>query len=106
MLYMIGLGLNDEKDITIKGLEAIKNCEYIYLEDYTSKLNVPVSKLEEFYKKNIILASREIVEKKAEEILEKATLKNVAFLVVGDVFGATTHTDIFLRAKEKNIEIK
>ena len=25
-LYLIGLGLNDEKDITIKGLEAIKNC--------------------------------------------------------------------------------
>ena len=30
----------------------------------------------------------------------------MAFLVVGDVFSATTHTDLFLRAKEKNIDIK
>jgi len=38
--------------------------------------------------------------------LNKAKENNVAFLVVGDVFSATTHTDLFLRAKEKNIEIK
>lgn len=105
-LYLIGLGLNDEKDITVKGLEAIKNCDHVYLEDYTSKLNVPVSNLEKFYNKKIILADRDMVEKKSDEILEKATLKNVAFLVIGDVFSATTHNDLFLRAKEKKIKIK
>ena len=41
-LYLIGLGLNDEKDITVKGLEAIKNCESVYLENYTSVLQIPV----------------------------------------------------------------
>jgi len=30
----------------------------------------------------------------------------VAFLVVGDPFGATTHTDIVLRAKEMNIKVQ
>jgi len=105
-LYLIGLGLNDEKDITVKGLETIKKCDYVYLEDYTSKLSVSTKKLEEFYGKPIIKADRDLVEKKAEEILDKATLKNVAFLVVGDVFSATTHADLFLRAKEKKIEIK
>jgi diphthamide biosynthesis methyltransferase len=45
MLYIIGLGLSDEKDITIKGLEAINSCERIYLEAYTSILMVPKEKL-------------------------------------------------------------
>ena len=32
-LYLIGLGLNDEKDISIKALETIRKCESVYLED-------------------------------------------------------------------------
>ena len=35
-LYMIGIGLNDEKDISLKGLEAVKKCTKVYLERYTS----------------------------------------------------------------------
>lgn len=105
-LYMIGLGLNDETDITIKGLEAVKKCDYLFLEDYTSKLQVGKEKLEEFYGKKIFLASRELVEKRADEILNKAIEKNIGFLVIGDVFSATTHVDIYLRAKANNIEIK
>ena len=48
---MIGIGLNNEKDISINGLEKIKKCAYVYLENYTSRLNVPVSRLEKFYDK-------------------------------------------------------
>lgn len=36
---------------------------------------------------------------------EHAKDENVAFLVVGDPFGATTHTDIVLRAVEKGIKV-
>lgn len=43
MLYIIGLGLNDEKDITVKGLEAIQKCDAVFLEAYTSIL-ISVSK--------------------------------------------------------------
>jgi diphthine synthase len=103
---MIGTGLNDPQDITIKGLNAIKKCDYIYLENYTSILQSSKEELEEFYGKKISLASRDLVEKKAEEILDKAKQENVAFLVIGDVFGATTHTDIFLRAKKRKIKTK
>jgi len=103
-LYFIGLGLCDEKDITVKGLEAVKKCDYVYLEKYTSVLQCSIEILEKFYHKKIILADREMVERRAYEILEGAKEKNVAFLVVGDIFGATTHTDLMLRAKEKNIE--
>ena len=99
---MIGLGLNDEKDISVKGLEAIKRCEYVFLEDYTSKLNVSVSKLKKFYGKEIILADRNMVEKNSDEILGKASQENTAFLVIGDVFSATTHADLFEGKREKN----
>ena len=105
-LYMIGIGLNDEKDITVKGLEAVKKCDVIYLESYTSLLQCSKEDLEKFYGKEIILADRNLVEKKAEEtILKDAKEKDTAFLVVGDVFGATTHTDLKLRAIEAGIKV-
>lgn len=40
MLYLIGLGLGDAKDITVKGLEAVRRCSRVYLEGYTSVLTV------------------------------------------------------------------
>lgn len=104
-LYMIGIGLWDEKDITVKGLEAIKICKKVFLENYTSKLGVSIEKLEKFHGKKIILADRNIVEKNAEKILEPAKNSDVALLVIGDVFGATTHTDLFLRAKQEKIDV-
>jgi diphthine synthase len=106
VLYIIGLGLGDEQDITVKGLEAVKSCELVYLEDYTSKLGVDVGKLEKFYGKKIIFADRELVEKNADEILENAKSANVAFLVVGDVFSATTHHDLRMRAAANGIKIE
>lgn len=40
MLYLIGLGLGDATDITVKGLQAVRSCSRIYLEAYTSILTV------------------------------------------------------------------
>mgnify|MGYP000212138661 CR=1 FL=1 len=106
-LYMIGIGLNNEKDISINGLEAVKNSDVIYLENYTSKLQCSKEDLEKFYGKKIITATRQIVEAMAETtILKEAKTKNVAFLVVGDVFGATTHIDLLLRAKKLGINVR
>lgn len=45
MLYLIGLGLWDEKDISLRGLEAVRKCDHVYLEAYTSILLVDKSKL-------------------------------------------------------------
>eukprot|EP00842_Homolaphlyctis_polyrhiza_P001862 jgi/Hompol1/2677/HPOL_006113-RA len=99
VLYVIGLGLSDEKDITVKGLEAVKSCERIYLEAYTSIL------MEAFYGKPVTIADREMVESEADRILAGADVINVAFLVVGDPFGATTHTDLVSRAREQGIRV-
>lgn len=106
MFYIIGLGLGDCKDVTVKGLEIIKKCDKVYLESYTSILNGGKEALEEFYGKELIVADRYLVEEGADNILDNANLTDVAFLVVGDPFGATTHTDLALRAKEKNINVQ
>jgi len=106
-LNFIGLGLNDEKDISIKGLEVIKKCDIVYLETYTSILQCSIKELEKFYGKKIIPANRDLVEKKAEEtILKDSKEKEVAFLVIGDAMCATTHTDLLLRAKKSGIKVK
>lgn len=106
MLYLVGLGLADETDITVKGLEVVKRAERVYLEAYTSILLVSKEKLEAFYGRPVIEADRELVETGSDEILAGADKADVAFLVVGDPFGATTHTDLVLRAREMGIESK
>jgi len=106
MLYLIGIGLDNEKNITLKGLEAIKKCDFVYLENYTSKLiNAKIEDLERLYEKKIILADRNLVEN-SNELLEKAKTKNTALLIIGDPFGATTHINLLLEAKKQNIKIK
>lgn len=106
MFYIIGLGLGDPKDITLKGLEIIKKCHRVYLESYTSILTIQHEDLEDFYGCSLIVADRELVESNADEILPNGEDENVAFLVVGDPFAATTHTDLILRAKTKNIKVQ
>jgi diphthine synthase len=111
MLYIIGLGLGDEKDITLRGLEAVKKCHKVYMEAYTSLLSFGLSSdgltsLEKLYGKSIRVADREMVEEKIDDMLLEARESDVAFLVVGDPFGATTHTDLVVRAKKLEIEVK
>lgn len=43
MLYLVGLGLSDETDITVKGLEVVRKASRVYLEAYTSILLVDKS---------------------------------------------------------------
>jgi diphthine synthase len=106
-LNFIGIGLNDEKDISVKGLEMVRKADVVYLENYTSKLNCNVNCLEKLYGKKIILAGRKLVEIDAEKvILMEAKTKEVAFLVVGDVFSATTHMDLYLRARKLRIKTR
>jgi|TARA_B100002003_G_C13946537_1_gene459100 diphthine synthase len=106
-LNFIGIGLNDEKDISLKGLEIVKKADFVYLENYTAKINCNISYLEKLYGKKVILADRKLVEIDAENtILKQAKTKEVAFLIVGDVFSATTHIDLYLRAKKLQIKTK
>lgn len=106
-LHLVGLGLGDESDITLRGLRAVKQAGRVYLEAYTSILGVSKERLEELYECTISIADRQFVEENAEQILDEAkTLTGgVAFLVVGDPFGATTHSDLWLRARTEGISV-
>lgn len=114
VLYIIGLGLGSPSDITVRGLECVEKCDHIYLESYTSLLpNISANELTSYYqsktstKATVVVADREDVEQRVERlILEKAKDFHVAFLVVGDPFGATTHTDLVIRAREMNIPVE
>ncbi|HLC81336.1 MAG TPA: diphthine synthase, partial [Candidatus Nanoarchaeia archaeon] len=104
-LYIIGIGLADEKDITVNGLETVKTCDLIYLENYTSLLQCSLEDLQNYYGKKIIPADRELTENTAK-IIGEAQQKKVAFLVIGDPFSATTHIELYRQAKENNVEVK
>ncbi|KHN95713.1 diphthine synthase [Metarhizium album ARSEF 1941] len=106
MLYLVGLGLSDETDITVKGLEVVRKASRVYLEAYTSILLVDQSVLEDYYGRSITIADREMVESNSDEMLRSAQNEDVAFLVVGDPFGATTHTDLVIRARELSVPVR
>eukprot|EP00730_Choanoeca_flexa_P014617 TRINITY_DN6456_c0_g1_i2.p1 TRINITY_DN6456_c0_g1~~TRINITY_DN6456_c0_g1_i2.p1 ORF type:complete len:288 (+),score=56.25 TRINITY_DN6456_c0_g1_i2:61-924(+) len=107
MFYLIGLGLYDEKDITIRGLDIVRKCSKVYLEAYTAILLVDHTKLAEYYGREVILADREAVEQQCEELfLEPAREEDIALLVVGDPFAATTHTDLVTRCKKMNVPVE
>ncbi len=106
VLYMIGLGLSDERDITVKGLEAVKNSTYIYLECYTAILMISKERLEEFFGKPVIEADRDFVETGCHEMINQAKTETVSFLVVGDPYCATTHNDLYLRCVEEGVKVE
>ena len=91
------------QDITLKGLRIVKSCSKVYIEAYTSILTVPRARLEELFGKPIEEAPREFVEGEIEGVLEQARSEEIALLVVGDPFGATTHCDLLARAKEMGV---
>eukprot|EP00933_Yihiella_yeosuensis_P066604 TRINITY_DN70958_c0_g1_i1.p1 TRINITY_DN70958_c0_g1~~TRINITY_DN70958_c0_g1_i1.p1 ORF type:complete len:275 (+),score=62.11 TRINITY_DN70958_c0_g1_i1:101-925(+) len=108
VLWLIGLGLGDDGDVTVKGLKAIQKSAYVYLEAYTSILpGLDRESLATAYGvTEIIEADRELVESGCEEMLERAKDQDVSFLVVGDPLCATTHTDLWLRAQQRNIPVR
>ncbi|RUS12827.1 diphthine synthase [Endogone sp. FLAS-F59071] len=67
---------------------------------------VDKEKLESYYGKPVIIADREMVESDSDAILTNADKVNVSFLVVGDPYGATTHTDLVIRARELGIPVQ
>ncbi|KAA6400271.1 MAG: putative Diphthine methyl ester synthase [Streblomastix strix] len=105
MLFFIGLGLGSAKDITLRGLEIVKHSKKVYLEGYTSVLESTRVEMEELYGREILIADREFVEQNCDEMINEALTDEICFLVVGDVFCATTHCDLYLRAVNKGVKV-
>ncbi len=106
MLIFIGLGLYDERDISVKGLDAVRGADMVYAEFYTSRLmGAALETLEAFYGRKIQLLSRQQVEVDPDW-MEDALDKDVAFLVGGDAMVSTTHLDLRLRAAMMGIKTR
>lgn len=103
MLYIIGLGLNED-GISKYGLEIVKRCKRIYLEDYTVDFPYSKGRLEEVIEKKIIPADREFIE--GFEIVDEAKRLDVALLIYGSPFTATTHISLIQEAKKCGIRYK
>lgn len=102
MLYLIGTGIENEYDISLRGLNALKGCAIVYSEQYTCPLEIDFVNLEKMIGKNILPLSREEVEN-GKRIVEEARTKNVALLVGGDPLSATTHHELLLDAKKAGV---
>ena len=107
-LVFIGLGLNDEKGISIKGLEETKIADYVFMELYTSLM--PEFNLQRFEtlcgKKVQVVSRRELEEENGTIILEAANKGKAVFLVPGDPFIATTHVTLRIDAEKHGIKTR
>jgi len=104
-LIFIGLGLNDEYGLSLRGQMEARLCDTLFAEFYTSRMpGLNVDNLERLVGRKVQVVSRREVEEGAEEIiLSKAETGRVGFLVPGDPLVATTHVDLRLRALRSGI---
>lgn len=105
MLYLIGLGLNDEKDLTLRAIETAKKCD-CFIELYTSVWKGSLDKLKEILGKDIKILKRNDLEENLDLFIEKAKKNDIALFVSGDPLAATTHMDIAYEARRKKIPVK
>jgi len=106
MLSLIGLGLNDEKDLTLRGIEEAKSADKVYLDLYTGIWNGNLKNLEKIIGKKIEHVNRAELEDNSKKIIDEAKNKKVAILVQGDPLVATTHTSLILEARKNKIKTK
>ena len=106
MLYLIGMGLNDEKGLSIDALNTLKQCDKIYLEMYTNVFDKTVTeRLSRIINKDIYPVYRDKIENE-KEIVEEAAVQNrkIAIIVSGDPLIATTHINLLITCQKKGIK--
>jgi len=102
-LVFIGLGLHDERGITLHGLEEARSADVVFAELYTSGLaGASLDSVERLLGKKVQKLSRAELEG-GEVVLKAAAHQKVALCVVGDPMAATTHVDLRLRAVSAKI---
>ncbi|RLM59395.1 diphthine synthase [Halobellus sp. Atlit-31R] len=107
MLTFIGLGLYDERSITVEGREALADADRAVAEFYTSHLvGATVDDLAAYHDIDIEVRDRAGVEQHPDDVLDAAEDEHVAFLTAGDTMISTTHVDLRLRAIERGIDTR
>jgi diphthine synthase len=104
-LVFVGLGLNDEKGISLNGLEEARSSDAIFMELYTSLLpDFSLKNLEKMVGKTVQLLSRhDLEEENGKRVLDIAENGKAVFLIPGDPFIATTHVTLRIEAAKHNI---
>jgi len=107
-LIFVGLGLHDEKGISLRGIEETKEANVIFAELYTSLMSgLSIERLERIVGKKVSVVSRKALEEEEGRlILQRAKEEKVAFLVPGDPLIATTHVDLRIRAEKQGIKTR
>lgn len=104
MFYLVGLGLFDEKDMSLKALECLKNVDKIYAEFFTSRLfGSSFEAIEELIGAKIEVLIRHEVEEESK-FLEEAKNNDVALITGGDPLIATTHSEFLVECRQKGID--
>jgi diphthine synthase len=107
MLTFVGLGLYDERSITVEGRDALRSADRAFAEFYTSRLvGTTVEELGAYHGIEIEVRDRAGVERRPDEILDAAASGDVAFLTAGDTMISTTHVDLRLRAHDRGIDTR
>jgi diphthine synthase len=102
-LKFIGLGLFDEKDMSLRALEEARGCGAVFAEHYTAvQAGASPQRLEALLGRMVTILKREQVES-GDVLLEAARRSDACLLVVGDPFCATTHAEIRIRARREGI---
>ncbi|MEM5804668.1 MAG: diphthine synthase [Candidatus Aenigmatarchaeota archaeon] len=104
MLYIIGLGLGDERGLTLEGAEIARKCER-YAELYTNRWLGTLAGLERIVGKVTELRRREL-EEGSEAFVAKVKDRDVALFVPGDPLAATTHVELVLEAKKQKVPVR
>jgi len=107
-LIFVGLGLNDEKGISLRGLEATRTADSVFIELYTSLLpDFSLQRLEDLVSKKITLVSRQnLEEENGVSVIMAARQGKAVLLVPGDPFVATTHVTLRIEAEKKGIRTR
>jgi len=105
-LIFVGLGLHDEMDISLRGLDVVKQSDFVFAEFYTSLMS-GFSKewFERATGKEIrVLSRKDLEDEEGELILRKAAEGSAVLLVPGDPLIATTHIDLRIRAERRGLK--
>ena len=107
MLTFVGLGLWDERSITVEGRAALRDADRVFAEFYTSRLmGTDVDALAAHHDVDIEVRDRAGVEGDPGPILDAAAAGDAVFLTAGDTMISTTHVDLRLRAHDRGIDTR
>lgn len=104
-LVFVGLGLHNEKGISLNGIEECKAADSVFLELYTSILSdFSKDRFERNIGRKVTLVSRSDLEEENGTVIINAARKGkTVFLVPGDPLIATTHISLRIAAQKQGI---